>query len=372
MRINTPLTKFAAVGFLSFVLGGSCEGKEHEGPAHPCTIRRKNTFLIGSTSHILVTPRGGASRARSSRAAATSKPRARESITGGSSAVANADDFSIEAIVKGRWGIKDALAEFSVRHIKDAKRRVYLISFVLSVIYAFYFVKGYIPSCPNYSEGFCVTNLVDVGGEKTCERFPPGNSHAWAFIEDIVFTLIAIVLPFTKYSSENLDLSTKIGIPFIILSHGGIHGWISSNGCILSDSVKGVGTLLYTLFTGVLTAITFYFLSDIPEHRPPLFLWAEIVAITGVIVGLTFQQLNEGKSNLVSALFLASQLLVGYLGAFHPGKLATMLVGKTFIAPCVVSLIEYLKCDWLFPIGGHALYDFFLHISIVSALLPSE
>lgn len=306
----------------------------------------------------------------------TVKARVPESLSGGGRNgspvnVVDEGDFSIAAIVQGSWGIKDILKEFAVRHTTDPRRRAYLISFVLSAVYAFYFVKGYEPSCPNYADGFCVTNLVEVDGKKVCKSFPPGNSHVWAFGEDIVFTVVSILLPYTKFSAKNIEWPMKVAIPFIILSHGLIHGWISSKGCILPNQVFGMGTLIYTLFTGALTAITFYALSDLPENQPVWRTWTEIILVTAGIVALTIRQVMDGKANPVSALFLASQLLVGYLGAFHPGERATLLVGKTFVFPCVVSLVEYLKCNWLFPIGGHAWYDFFLHISVISALLPS-
>lgn len=98
--------------------------------------------------------------------------------------------------------------------------------------------------------------------------------------------------------------------------------------------------------------------------------YSVFAAISFAIIKLTLSSVDSGKA--IAALFMATQVLVSYVGAFHPGRTASKLVGQTFIAPIIVSLIEYLNCDFLASVGGHFWYDFFLHISVLCSLLPVE
>uniref|UniRef100_A0A6U0FY02 Sugar phosphate transporter domain-containing protein n=1 Tax=Helicotheca tamesis TaxID=374047 RepID=A0A6U0FY02_9STRA len=358
-------TTFAAIicSLLLFLAKG-CTGSSHS--------NTKNTFLTSSHSHhrALFLPRGGD---RGSSTPPVIKPKARTNeIRGGAPSNSNRvsedagetlkiTDCTIGDILKGRINISTA-SKAVIQNLRSSERLPYLISFGLSMVYLYYFSTTTPPKCNDYSNGFCVTNLKD--GKCVNQN----NSHLWAWHEDIIFTIVAIILPYTNFCDDNLGVATKIAIPAIIFGHGFLHWWISSQDCVLGD--LKLATSFYKIFVGALTAIIFFLFSDLPSKRPLLFILAEVAAITFGIVQMTLDKAKDGDA--VAALFLASQLMIGYLGAFHPGKLATKLVGQTFVFPCVVSLIEYLKCDWLSKVGGHFWYDFFLHISIISALLPAD
>jgi len=293
-----------------------------------------------------------------------------------------AEHFSIENIIKGR--LKSS--EFVKGFVDCLKRQLpYLISFVLSGVYFYYFNFGEVPKCDNYQDGFCVTGLEvikDANGEPITDSSekiikkcldPLRNSHKWAWCEDVIFTIIAIILPFTKYRGENAkSLATRIAIPLIIIGHGAIHKFFSVQQCYVAPTgnILELATTLYNIFVTALTGIMFFLFSDLPAQRGVPFTLVEVALISFLIVAASLDKVKDG--NAVSALFMASQLLIGYLGAFHPSELATKLVGQTFVFPCAVSLLEFLKCDFLEKIGGHAWYDFTLHISVVASFLPSD
>lgn len=264
----------------------------------------------------------------------------------------------LKSITRGGGPLGDLLALF-----KDDQRQPYLISLILSLVYLYFFVTIEEVNCPSYSDGFCVTNIVDG----KCPQ--SGNSHLWSFYEDVIFTIIGIALPFTKYGAKDVDTANKIAIPGIIIGHGVLHWWISSQNCAPANT--GSATTLYSIFVVALTGIIFLAFSNLIENgtKIPMII-AEIAAISFAIIKLTLSSVDSGKA--IAALFMATQVLVSYVGAFHPGRTATKLVGQTFIAPIIVSLIEYLNCDFLASVGGHFWYDFFLHISVLCSLLPVE
>jgi len=274
-------------------------------------------------------------------------------------------DFCIASILKGRLSASSVAKGFSER-LLSARRFYYLISFVLSAFYGYKFLQPESESvpCDFYKDGFCVTGLENK------VKCPGPNSHRWAWHEDIIFTILSIVIPYTKFADDNLSTATKIAIPAIIFGHGVLHGWIDSKDCNIPTDLEKIGTVFYATFVGVLTTIMFFLFSDLPEKRPTGAILLEVAGITALIVLTSLDKIKDGDA--IAVFFLVSQLLIGYLGAFHPGDLATKIVGQTFIAPCIVSLLEFLKCDWLHKVGGHAWYDFFLHISIISSFLPAD
>jgi hypothetical protein len=272
-------------------------------------------------------------------------------------------DFSIAALLAGRMKTSTAFKGLFYR-LKTSDRFPYLISLALSAVYFYYFNFTPAPTCKNYLDGFCVTGITGVKKQRKC---PEGNSHLWSWYEDIVFTIISIILPFA--SKTEFPLGTRISTPAIIFGHGFLHKWISSQGCsIVNPALVEMGEKFYSAFVVALTSIMFFGFSNLPGKRPALFILLEVLGISYGIISQSLAKVADG--NAIAMLFLSTQLIVSYLGAFHPGAQSTKIVGQTFIFPCIVSLLECLKCDWFNTIGGHFWYDFFLHISVVSTFLP--
>eukprot|EP00554_Chaetoceros_debilis_P004855 CAMPEP_0194084310 /NCGR_PEP_ID=MMETSP0149-20130528/12764_1 /TAXON_ID=122233 /ORGANISM="Chaetoceros debilis, Strain MM31A-1" /LENGTH=325 /DNA_ID=CAMNT_0038766941 /DNA_START=423 /DNA_END=1397 /DNA_ORIENTATION=- len=245
----------------------------------------------------------------------------------------------LKSITRGGGPLGYLLALF-----KDDKRQPYLISLILSLVYLYFFLNKEV-DCLSYSDGFCVTNFVDG----KCPH--SGNSHLWSFHEDVIFTIIGIALPFTKYGAKDLTTANRIAIPGIIIAHGILHWWLSSHNCAPGPANIGSATTLYSIFVVALTGIIFLAFSNFIETGTKIpKIIAMIAAISFAIIKLT---VDSGNGNAIAALFMASHLLVSFVGAFYPGRTATKLTGQTFIAPVIVSLTEYLKCDFLASVGGH-------------------
>lgn len=243
------------------------------------------------------------------------------------------------------------------------------ISFALSVIYLLLLVF-YEPTnvCKGNADGFCVTNYDFE--TKSC---PVGdNSHHWAFIADVIFTIAAVLYP-AVVGPPNGGTNVWIGCVIAIAAHGAIHNFLNSTGCHLSGTSSPLGRILYAGFTWFLSMFTL-------SQFGTLALWLNFiisVALATLTLGLSCES-NKG----VAAIFLVTQLLASGTVLFipKPGGPFTPLVGKLFIAPCTVSIIELIACckengtPGLFnQLGGHVWYDVALHASLLATLIkPKE
>jgi len=256
----------------------------------------------------------------------------------------NDEDFSIAAYLAGRMKTSTAFKGV-VDRLKSSDRFPYLVSLAISAVYFYYFNFTPPPTCNSYVDGFCVKGITGIAPARKCLG---GNSHLWAWHEDIIFTIISVILPFA--SKTQFPLATRISTPAIIFGHGFLHKWISSKGCSIVDpAMVEMGEKFYSAFVVALTAIMFFGFSNLPGKRPTLFILLEVLGISYGIISQSLAKVAEG--NAIAMLFLSTQLIVSYLGAFHPGAQSTKIVGQTFIFPCLVSLLEYLKCDWFNTIG---------------------
>lgn len=284
-------------------------------------------------------------------------------------------DITLESLLKGKTDVKSAPKRLLTK-LTSPDRLPYTISFILSAVYGYFFVTRdpqEVQKCKFYTDGFCVTNLVvteELHNGNPIRKCPgSNNSHKWAWYEDVIFTVLSLVIPFTKFKGEGLTFDIKAAVPLIIFGHGFLHKWISGEKCsILDADLIAKATEFYKVFVNVLTGIMFFIFSDLPSRRPMTLILAEVLIISKLIVQVSLDKVESG--NAISTLFLVSQLLIGYLGAVAPSPKSTRLVGQTFIFPCLVSLLEFLNCDFLHKIGGHAVYDFALHISVIASLLP--
>eukprot|EP00978_Attheya_sp_CCMP212_P038394 scaffold189961_cov29-Attheya_sp.AAC.1 len=243
------------------------------------------------------------------------------------------------------------------------------VAFVLSVIYLILLLSKVAPSC-NYSlDGFCVTNYDPIA--KSCE---PQNSHVWAWKEDVIFTVAAFLLQIVIDPKAGPMAWVKVlGVAVAIFSHGFLHRSLAD--CATPPSGPNIlGNLAYGAFTAF---ISFLILTMGGLDTKTVTNIAITIVVTIVTVSLSQPNRHLG----VSPIFMTTQLLASGVGAFSkaPPSMVNSLTGDLFIAPCLVSIIELMCCcngdsdrGWFNKLGGHAWYDFFLHISILSTLLPDK
>jgi len=217
-------------------------------------------------------------------------------------------------------------------------------------------------TCHYCSDGFCVTNFSPEDG--SC---PQPNSHRWAWQEDAIFTVLAVVLGnMTRASSPAI-----MGNVAVILVHGLLHLYFDYNKCDITEGPTGLSAnvVAYAVFIALLSYVAIN--RAYPNHTALSVIGS--IAVTAVTVLLSQPDWGYG----VSPIFMTTQLLVSFLGVSSTNGLGNTKMGYLFTLPCIVSIIELVFCcdgngdpGFFNKIGGHAWYDFVLHIAVLSSYFP--
>jgi len=251
------------------------------------------------------------------------------------------------------------------------------ISLALSVMYTFFFFqRRETESCDVKKVGFCVTNLAEcLAGNKRV-----GNSHRWAWQEDVAFTASTLMLPFIlgiKPRELQGGLISWLGSAFIIIGHGAMHLFIANANC--NPNYSHVGQTLYLGLTFFISCFAVGKYGDLSGIVP-----SPVLATIAISVAATVLThfLTNGNTNIgISAIFLVTQLLASGTAVFIPKKgkgSLTPLAGYAFIGPCLISIIELcFSCvngepSMFNKTLGHAWYDLFLNITFIVALIPED
>lgn len=284
---------------------------------------------------------------------------------------------NIKAPIKGRKSAAALAPEKStvdswLENLFSMERLPYLICTVLSVAYFLLYneksknILGKItPKSDHYKDGFCVTGLATKVVPSTCSAVT-GNSHQFAWGIDVLFTIAALVLPFTgltKTPNSAYLIANAVVFAAVIGGHGFLHNIISSQSCNGGGNIEG-----YVAYIFILMLVDILGFSSIPSMQNGTLLSVILsAALTWIIYAFT----NNQQS--IAGFFMISQLAVSVTGLLVPNpNTVTPQLGWTFIAPCVISLIEFLNCNFLVQYGGHAWYDVFLHLSMLVSLLYGE
>jgi hypothetical protein len=262
---------------------------------------------------------------------------------------------------------KKSHLEFDIPALLKHPRFPWFVCTVLSGRYFLLFVKnGGIPTVPSefLKDGFCVTGLkgsMPIEGKRCSASL--GNSHQFAWGIDVLYTIIALVLPYTKlcYTKQRLPLIlNSLVFALIIVGHGVLHAAISSASCGKGGNLPGP----YSAYIAILMAVDVFGFSSIPS-MPDGF--KKSLALIAALTALTLQLTTTS----VSGFFMISGLVVSVTGFVAPNpKTVTPQLGWSFIPACIVCLLEFVKCDSiLVQYGGHAYYDFFLHLAMIVSLL---
>jgi hypothetical protein len=208
------------------------------------------------------------------------------------------------------------------------------------------------------------------------------NSHLWAWEEDVIFTVAAFLLQIMIDPKAGRTAWMKVlGVAVAIFSHGFLHKSLAGGGkqqyCPLpASSDNTLANLAYGAFTAF---ISFLILTMGGLDTNAVTNIAITIFVT--IVTVTLSQPDRTPNLGVSPIFMTTQLLASGVGAFSKAapSMMTSLTGDLFVFPCLVSIIELMCCcngdgdPGLFnQLGGHAWYDFFLHISLLSSLVPGK
>jgi len=220
-----------------------------------------------------------------------------------------------------------------------------------------------------FKDGFCVTGLVTDAASKSTSSCSAvaGNSHEFAWGIDILYTIVALALPFTGLCNTTPSAWLVVNAVIfagVIVGHGYLHNTISSQSCNGQGDLQG-----YIVYVFALMAVDIFGFSCIPCMENGLLLALILSAVLTAVI--LFATNTEHPS--ISGFFMISQLVVSVTGLVVPNPMTVPpQLGWAFIFPCIVSLLEFTHCNFLVKYGGHSWYDFFLHLSMLVSLLFGE
>jgi hypothetical protein len=161
----------------------------------------------------------------------------------------------------------------------------------------------------------------------------------------------------------------RYGLIFTIFSHGCLHAVLGLLVSCTSKPFKGA----IALFAAFSTLISYFVVASAGSLET----WKNLVL--AVVTGFLCVILSGGNGeHAVSLIFLITQLLSTAAGSLcTQGDGLSPKLELSFIAPCLISLIELVYCcdpdkgsTSLFnQFGGHVWYDVFLNISVLIALI---
>jgi len=329
----------------------------HSRPLSPF-VRNDVRRSASATAITSMVPRGGASRVPRQGSVVLPSSRSSSTKTGLSDDVLSSQKSS--GWLTGGANIKDLIPR---------EKRGWAIALVFSVIYLMLLLsKSKFGSCDYSPDGFCVTNFdptIGKAGECLAQ-----NSHLWAWKEDVIFTVLAFVIGFMTKT----DIKSILGVAAAIFGHGFLHNSLSNNACKPAGAEGGslAANVAYAVFTAGISYLTII-LAGLGT--------AATVLVTLFVTFVTVYLSQPAQGLGVSPIFMTTQLLASFVGVTaKPGNTEfSALTGDLFVLPCLVSILELIFCcsgsdsPGLFnKIGGHAWYDFFLHIAFLSTLFPDK
>lgn len=276
----------------------------------------------------------------------------------------------------------DNIKEYLIDKLFTKEKIPWAICTLLSCYYFSLYVTDPTQDSGHYKEGFCVTGLDPA--TKMCSQ-KDGNSHQFAWGIDVLYTIGALVIPCTGWGAtkpaDKLGFAwyffNAVVIAFVVAVHGILHQQFSVHSCDLGSTAaktslvrtvqSGLGgpELAYAAFIFILMLVDLAGFSCLPQ------LGWKAVGVVAAAVTWVIVQLSTGGTPSVSSFFMISQVAVSLTGWLFPNpETVTVQLGWSFIPPCIVSLLEYVKCnDGLVMYGGHSWYDFWLHLSMMVSLL---
>lgn len=288
----------------------------------------------------------------------------------------------------------------------------WVVSSVLSVAYILLFLskaKGGWVSSSSYETtgllfGFCVWSQPQIPDESHGCHGQLSNSHMIAFLVDLVMALVVVVVvtmrlylrrPPNESTTSTTSTTTTpthpkanednsenafsryllpVAIALIILSHGLLHLFLYQRlDCYvrpsdLSEMTQNIGYFLFCTFTFFLCLLiqSIGFVTTGQQGLSTV-----ILCSVGLTCGLFVWTRNIGLQWLLPGLFAITHPLSCITGLYTKSPIFTPTMGWLFAVTTLVGCAELSCCVPFFrSIGGHVWYDVFLHLTMMSAILP--
>jgi hypothetical protein len=248
------------------------------------------------------------------------------------------------------------------------------VASILSLVYAvsFYAVSNdKIPN--NLLFGFCVWGSPDYPNETIKCTNSLQNSHIYAFLVDLLFTLAVGIFYFLD-KSKNKNIIVYLAMAFIILMHGIMHWFLQNNilpvetlriNCYTdshNDIARSFGEPIFAVFSFCLAIIILGVGFGEIISRFMIVIISIIFAV--IVVYITNNSgTEENKGELIlPGLFVVAHPLSCITGLLTPNaQTFSPSVGWLFALCTFIGILELTQCEEILrPIGGHFWYVFLL------------
>lgn len=260
------------------------------------------------------------------------------------------------------------------------------ISFVVSVIYLGIFLRI---SKSKDSEndgllfGFCISGLPAAPNRLQGCHGDVRNSHAASFVLDAamggaVYYLYQRLLR-QKQVNDEAPLNPQITLYFgamgcVILLHGCLHLVMSEMfNCYMAPDniptwIKALGYMIVAVYSFILCFVILGMSFARNGRQGWTLVFVASLVLTGIVLAL---MMDRGLEWILPSLFSVSHPLSCVAALCSKSPLFTQAMGWTFCIASVMGICEMTQCDNFYrSLGGHVMYDFWLHVTVLLCLPP--
>ena len=255
------------------------------------------------------------------------------------------------------------------------------VSGVVSVIYLGLFLRISRSDDPQ-SEllfGFCIAGLpISPNRFEGCHE-DYRNSHAASFLLDSVMGWAVYYLHKRIQKRAHGTLNPKINLYFasmgsIIMFHGFLHLIMSEmfNCYIPPESIPMWLRTIGYIIVGVFSFMLCFVILGMSFGKNDGEGWKSVLVISLFLAGVVLAlMMDRGLEWILPCLFSVSHPLACIAGFFSNSPLFTQAMGWTFLIASCMGILELTQCGNFYRgLGGHVLYDFWLHVTVLLSLPP--
>ena len=257
----------------------------------------------------------------------------------------------------------------------------WILSLAVSLVYLGVFLQAANRNDPGNELlfGFCLAGFPLSPDRKGGCHHDIRNSHMASFLVDTGMGTVAYYLYERLKRRTAGKLNPRVTIYFVfmaavVLSHGFLHLCLSE---FLNCYIPPESIPIWLMVLGRLTLGSFAFLLcviilGVSFAQDGANVWARAILPSLLLSGLVvFASLGSGVEWVLPALFSVSHPLSCVAALFSNTPAFTQHTGWAFLIASCMGILELTQCDPAYrSLGGHVLYDFWLHVAVLLSLPP--
>mmetsp|Transcript_5238 Transcript_5238/g.10666 ORF Transcript_5238/g.10666 Transcript_5238/m.10666 type:complete len:278 (-) Transcript_5238:1607-2440(-) len=226
--------------------------------------------------------------------------------------------------------------------------------------------------------GFCLSGVSSTPTKVYGCHKDFRNSHMASYILDSIMGYAVYYLYRRIQKKTKGRLNPVVTIHFqsmaaVILVHGFLHLIMSEIvNCYIDPTslptwIKAIGLVIFAVFCFLLCMVILG-MSFARDGRGWTGVAVTSFALTATTLALT---VDTGLEWILPCIFSISHPLACIAALFSKSPMFTQTMGWTFLLASSMGILELTQCSTLYRrLGGHVLYDFWLHVTVLLCLPP--